>query len=257
MGEGAVRPVLGAVATRVRLVDAGAGLVVAQVVLALRVPGRPVQVRTPGGRGRCASGPRGHRGVHLPPAGWLALAFPRRLLQLEGEQRQSPVPAPDPSHGPQTPQPLTTHGRKAQHPSSQKTVLHDFLNQVENKVPIRQVAGSLSLLPSRCFWGPLGGGGAGGRCGGQARERRLGEDGAASLGPHKGPEPHSPRESHGRLWEHQGSGSRPGSRVPSREVSAVRRHGRSQHTHGRNEPASRFVPPDKSHGHRRMGWASL
>ena len=71
VGKGAVQPVLHAVAPCVRLVDAGARLVVAQVVLALRVPGRPVQVRTPGGRGRCMSGPRGHRGVHLLP-GWLA-----------------------------------------------------------------------------------------------------------------------------------------------------------------------------------------
>lgn len=46
--EGAVQPVLHAVAPGVRLVDARARLVVAQVVLALRVPGRPVQVRTPG-----------------------------------------------------------------------------------------------------------------------------------------------------------------------------------------------------------------
>lgn len=51
----------------------------------------------------------GHRGVHLPLASWLVLAFPRRLLWLEGEQHQSPVPAPDPSHGPQTPRSPRRH----------------------------------------------------------------------------------------------------------------------------------------------------
>lgn len=252
MGEGAVQPVLHAVAPRVRLVDAGARLVVAQVVLALRVPGRPVQVRTPGGTGQCVSGPT------CSLAGWLASAFPRCLLWSEGEQHQSPIPAPDPSHGPQTPRSPRRHvGGKHNTQAPGKSPFVIFLNQVENKVPIRQAAGSLSLLPSRCFRGPLGRGGAGGRCGGQAGEKRLGEDGAVSLGPHKDPEPHMPRESHGQLQEHQGSGSRPRSRVPRREMSAVRWHGWSQHRHGGNEPTSRSVPPDKSHGHRRMGQEPL
>ena len=171
MGEGAVQPVLHAVAPRVPHVEARARLVVAQVVLALRVPGRPVQVRTPGGTGQCVSGPT------CSPAGWLASAFPRCLLWSEGEQHQSPIPAPDPSHGPQTPRSPRRHvGGKHNTQAPGKSPFVIFLNQVENKVPIRQAAGSLSLLPSRCFRGPLGRGGAGGRCGGQAGEKRLGED---------------------------------------------------------------------------------
>lgn len=46
--EGTVQPVLHAVATRIRLVDAGSRLVVTQVVFAFRVPCCPVQVGTPG-----------------------------------------------------------------------------------------------------------------------------------------------------------------------------------------------------------------
>lgn len=47
MCEGAVQPVLGAVAPGICLVDAGPRLVVAEVVLALRVPCCAMQVRAP------------------------------------------------------------------------------------------------------------------------------------------------------------------------------------------------------------------
>lgn len=46
VSEGTVGAIFTAVAFRVRLVNAGAGLIVAQVVAPLRVSGRPVQERT-------------------------------------------------------------------------------------------------------------------------------------------------------------------------------------------------------------------
>lgn len=87
VGEGAVRPVLHAVASGVSLVDARARLVVAQVVLALGVAGCPVQVRTPGEqRGTqavWASGPGDNLSANLlhfsfaPGSSWLLFSFPR------------------------------------------------------------------------------------------------------------------------------------------------------------------------------------
>lgn len=52
MCEGAVGSVLGAEAPRVRVVDTHAGLVVAEVVAALRVAGGPVEVRAAGREGK-------------------------------------------------------------------------------------------------------------------------------------------------------------------------------------------------------------
>lgn len=104
VGEGAVRPVLHAVAPGVGLVDARACLVVAQVVLALCVAGCPVQIRTPGKQ----RGHTGHLGLrpgdnlsanllHLsaPGSSWLLFSFPQLPALPKGLTSLHGPPAPD------------------------------------------------------------------------------------------------------------------------------------------------------------------